>query len=172
MAEELLEEGTELEAKETVFDPAGLLSVDELHVNVALVLKGLPDRFLRYRVEDDTAYGLALPSGGFEDVPGDRLALPVGVGREVDAVRVLAGGLDLRDDFALVLRHLVPGAELAVGVHAKLVLREVPDVSHGCLDGVAAAKEAADSGRLRRRLDYNQIVSRCGVPASRADRRR
>ena len=130
LPDERPEEGTQFEADEAVFDAARLLRVHEFHINGALVLERFLDGFLRDGVEDDAADGLAAPARRLDDVPRDRLALAVGVGRQVDGVGLLAGGLDLADDFALVLQRFVPRREVALGVHAEFVGREVAHVPH------------------------------------------
>ena len=73
-------------ADEPVDDPAGLLRVDEVAVDVARVGERLADRRLRDLAERHPACLLRGDVGGLGDVPGDRLALAVEVGREVDEI--------------------------------------------------------------------------------------
>ena len=68
-----------------------------------------------------------------EEVPRDRLALAVLVGREVQLARVLQRRLELGDDLLLVVGHHVDGREVVVDVDAEPadlrlgdVLRRVP----------------------------------------------
>ena len=96
-------------ADQPVDDPARLLRVDEVLVDVARVRERLPDRGLRDLAERDPA-GLAVGQvRGLGDVPRDRLALAVEVGGEEDARRAAGGLLDL--------------GELALAVRVDLVLR-------------------------------------------------
>ena len=66
-------------------------------------------------------------------MPGDRLALAVGVGGQVDRVRPLGRLGDLVDLLAPVVGHDVFGREVVVDVDAELalagVLGEVADVA-------------------------------------------
>ena len=85
----LPEDGADLVADEPVEDAARLLRVELLPVEVDRVLDGLLDRVLRDLVEEDAPHAgvAALGADLLGDVPGDRLALAIGVGREEDARR-------------------------------------------------------------------------------------
>src|SRR3989449_11753833 len=86
------------------------------------------------------------------DVPGDRLALAVRVGRDQHAVRLLGRFLDLRERLRLFLDGDVFRREAVLDVHAELALGEVADVAHRRFDGIAAAEVLPDGAGLGRRL--------------------
>ena len=75
-----------LVAVEAVEDPARLLRVDEPHVDVPRVVERADDRVLRDLVEHHAADG-HLRLQRLHEMPGDRLAFAVLVGREQELVR-------------------------------------------------------------------------------------
>ena len=100
--------------------------------------------------------GLAVRARRLDQVPGDRLPLAVGVGRQVDLARLLDALLELLDELGLVPRHQVLRREVVVDVDPERALGQVADVAHRGLHGVAAAQILADRPRLGRRLDDDQ----------------
>ena len=60
-------------------------------------------------------------SGDFLDVPGNRFALAVGVGREVDLIGLLCGALYLLDYFALLGGNDVAWDKAALDIDGVLV---------------------------------------------------
>ena len=109
-----------------------------------------------------------------EQVPGDGLALAVGVRGEQQLVDALERVAQLGDLALLLRRHDVERLELVVDVHAEtgprlaLVLgrdvrraaREVADVADRRLDDVVAAEVGRDLLGLGRRLDDHQAARR------------
>ena len=83
-------------------------------------------------------------------MPGDGLALAVGVSRQVDAVGVLRGRLELAHDLLLLARYDVLRREAVLDVDAELGLREVAHVADGGVDVVVRAQETGQGARLRR----------------------
>src|SRR5260370_32824244 len=79
--------------------PARLLSVEQVVIELLRIRDRRAHRALGYLMEQDPADGALDLSELVGDVPGDRFALAVGVGRQVDVV----GLLGLRLDF---LEHL------------------------------------------------------------------
>ena len=142
-------------ADEAVDDPAGLLGVDEVRVDLARMGERLADRALGDLAEGHPP-GLARRDvGRLGDVPGDRLALAVEVGGEVDEVGRLGGLRDLGDLLAAVVRDDVLGGEVVVDVDPELalagVLGQVADMAVGGEDPVVRAQVALDRPGLGRR---------------------
>ena len=115
-------------AHETVDDSPSLLRIDEVLVDVPRML----ERFLNGGggdlVEGDAA---ELGLGHLDDVremPGDRLPLPVEVGRQPDVI----GGLRFPAERPSVLLRVVGDERLEV--HAHLRLGEISDVAERGLD--------------------------------------
>ncbi len=120
------------------------------------------DRGLRDLAERHSPGLLGRNVRGFRDVPGDRLALAVEVGREEDDVRALGRLLDVVDLLATVLVDDVFGLELVVDVHAELalagVLGQVADVAVGREHAVIRPQIALDGARLGRRFDDDEVL--------------
>ena len=87
-------------------------------------------------------------SGRLDQVPGDRLTLAIGVRRQVDLTRLLNALLELLDELRLVPRHEVRRREVVVDVDPKRALRQITNVAHRGLHGVAAAQVLADRPRF------------------------
>ena len=159
-----LHEPAEGIADQAVEHAAGLLRLDELAVELAGVLEGGLDGGLRDLVEDDALGLLGGDLGRLEDVPGDGLALAVGVGGEEDALGLARGGLDLLDDIALVLEHLVGGLEgAALHIDAIAVVGQVANVADGGDDAVLVAEDALDGAGLGGGLDDDQVLAAAGA---------
>jgi hypothetical protein len=108
-----------------------------------------------------------------DEVPGDRLALAVLVGGEVDLAGFLGEALQLLDVVAPVGGEDVDGLESGVDVDAELgpilvlVLRrdllgrarQVPDVAHRGLHHHVISEILGDLLRLGRRLDDDQCLT-------------
>ena len=155
-------------AVQPVEDAPGLLGVHEATVEVP----GLPHRPLDGRpgdlVEDHAPHRDA-GRQHLEQVPGDRLALAVLIGSEVQLAGVLDHGLELLDlvpflpgDHVEGLEVVVdvdaearPGLTLVGGWHVGGVARQVPDVSDRRLDEVVRPEEGRDGLGLGRGLDDN-----------------
>ena len=127
-------------ADEPVDDPAGLLGVDEVRVDLARMSERLADRRFGDLAEGDPLGLAGRHVGCLGDVPGDRLALAVEVGGEEDLVGALGGLLDVGDLLAAILRDDVLRGEIMVDVDPELalagVLRQVADVAVGGQDAV------------------------------------
>jgi hypothetical protein len=148
----------QLVADDPVDHPAGLLGVDQAVVDVAGVGEGPPDGVGGDLGEGDPAGRAGGQLGRLGDVPGDRLALPVGVGGEEHLVGRLGGLADAGDDLLALLGHLVGDRDAAVDVHGKVRLGQVTDVAHGGDHVVVLAQVLADGLRLGRRLDHDQVA--------------
>ncbi len=152
------EDRGELEADEVVEGAAGEVGVDQLHVDLARRFHRFGDGVPGDGVEDHALDGGVfldrLAAGeGLEQVPGDRLALAVGVGGE--------------DEFLVVLERLGDGAqvlgavgcdlpfhrEVVVGVDRAVLGGQIPDVAVGGEDRVAGAEVFVDGFRLGGRFD-------------------
>src|SRR5438093_230860 len=119
------------------------------------VRERLADSVLRDLVEQHPADVVAVAQG-LRDVPGDRLALAVGVGGDEHALRLLRRLLDLGESLRLLLDGDVLRREAVLDVHPQLALRQVAHVPHRGLHGVARAEVLADRLRLGRRLDDDE----------------
>jgi hypothetical protein len=166
----LPEERADLIADQAVEDPPGDLGVELVGIELLGVLDRRLHRLLGDLVEEDAVDVPPTPEA-LGDVPGDRLPLPVGIGREVDVVGVLGRPLELLDHLPLAVNDVVLGLEIALDVHPELRLGQVDDVSDRGLHREAAPQVLAQGPRLRGRL-YDDQVLRHALLRSAARRRR
>ena len=138
---------------------------------VARLVERALDRLLRDLVEDHAPHR-HLRLQHLEQVPGDRLALAVFVGREQELVGLLQELLQLADLLLLVRVDDVERLEVVLDVDAEprplllLVLLgdvggalgEVADVADARLDDEVVPEVALDRPRLRGRLDDHQAL--------------
>ena len=126
------EQGADFVAHQPVQDAPRLLRIHQLHINGAgmgeCFLHRLPGDF----VKDDALGRLVLPvpaRGGLE-MPGNGLALPVGVRSQKDVAGLVAGGLEVVHQLFLVPQGQVFGPEFRFGIYAQGGLGQVADVAH------------------------------------------
>jgi hypothetical protein len=180
-ADLLPQDGAHAVAHQAVEDAPGLLRVHLLLVDVLRLLEGLLDGALRDLVEDHAAEALLAPhSQGFGEVPADGLALPVGIGGQVDRLRLLGGRAQLVQHLALGGEDGVLDREASLGVDAADdvggvlralgVLGQVPDVAHGGHDAEVAAEVLVYGLRLGGRLDDDEVLGQ-RAPFARLSRR-
>ena len=77
-------------------------------------------------------------------VPGNRLALPIRVGCEVDGFRLGGIRLQFLNQTLLAPHRNILGREIMLDIHAHFALGQIPQVAHTGLDGVAGAKILPD----------------------------
>ena len=112
----LPEDGGDLVAHDAIDDAASLLSIDAIHVDGTRRLERALHFALGDRVEGH-ALGLGrLHAEHLGEVPGDRFALAVQVGREPDFVGALGQPTQLRHGARLVVVDLVGGGEVVVQI--------------------------------------------------------
>jgi hypothetical protein len=126
--------------------------------------EGMADRRLRDLAEGDPRQLARRERGRLRDVPGDRLALAIEVGREEDPVGRSSRSLDRADvPPRPLIRDHVLGREVVVHVHAELalpgVLRQVAHVPVRGEDGVVGPQVAFDRPGLRGRLDDDEVAA-------------
>ena len=150
------EERAEFVADEPVEDAARALGGDHFLVEDARVFDRFLNRLLRNLVEHQ-AVKLALLAGKLlRQMPADRLALAIGVGRHVAVGRVLGGVLQFLDDLLARHQRLVLFGEIVVDVHTQFALGQIADVPHRRHHLVVAAEILVDGLRLGRRFDNDE----------------
>ncbi len=117
----------ELEAHDAVEHAAGLLRVDEVHVEMARMLYGLKDGGLRNLVEDDARGLLLVQSQHLTQMPADGFSLAVFIGCEPDLLGGLRVLLQVGDDLLLLFGYLINGAEVLL-INAQFLFLQVADV--------------------------------------------
>ena len=162
----LPEEGRDLVSDEPIEDPSRLLGLELPHVEGARRSDGLRDRLAGDLSELDAPEAVRiLPEPEVRrHVVGDRLALPIGVGREDHRIDPLRPALEFGQNLRFPVDRDVAGLEALVHVHAELLLRKVPDVAHRSGHLESAAQVATDGPRLGRRLYNDEATLAIPVP--------
>ena len=93
----------------------------------------------------------------FEDVPGDRFALAIGVGRENELVRPFQRLGDIIEAFAGLVVDLPNHPEIVIRIDRAVLGRKVPYVAEGRQYFVAGAKIFIDRLGLGRRFNNDDI---------------
>jgi hypothetical protein len=158
----LPQERRKVEAHQVVEGAPRLVRVDQVVVESAF---GLLDRSA-HRVPGDLveahasqvlAVERALLAQDLREVPGNRLALAVRVGREVEGVRLLHRALDGVDLRLALVDELVLHLEIALGVDRAFLLDEVAHVAVGGEHLEVRAEVLLDGLGLGRRLDDDEV---------------
>ena len=153
----VVEKRRELIAHEAVKDAARLLRVHEVIVDLPRVLQRLRDGFGRNFVEFDAVLSVPVQPQHRLQVPGDRLALAVGVGRKIDAVGLLRLVHEAFYGIFLARRNDVARLEVLFDGNAQRLLREIADVSAGRIHAVLPLEIFGNGLRLGRRLYDDEI---------------
>ena len=154
----------EVEPDQVVERPARLVGVHQVLVHAAFRLRDrLAHRVFRDLVEAHALEVLAIEHAvlaqDLRKVPGDRLALAIRVGREVERAGFLHRALD-RVDLGLVLfDQLVLHLEVAVRADRAFLLDEVAHVAVGGQHLEVGTEVFLDGLRLGRRLDDDEICA-------------
>jgi len=146
----------DLVAHQPVEHAPRLLRLELVHVEFERMQDGVVHGLLCDLVEEHALNVRVGRPNLFSDMPGDGLALAVGVGRQQDLLCPLGRGLDVRDDLLLALDNHVFGLEVVFNVDAHAGLGQILDVPHRCLDHVARAQVLLDRCGLGGRLDDHQ----------------
>ena len=151
------EQGRELVADDAVQNPARLLGVHEVAVDLARVGDGLGDDAAGDLVEGHAAGLVVRELEQLLDVPGDRLALAVRVGCEIDGLRPVGGLLELLDEVGFLLHRDIFRTEIMVQIHAHRALRQIAQMTHAGLDDIVRAEVFSDGFRLGWGLHNHKI---------------
>src|SRR6185437_2899103 len=159
----LPEKRREIEADQVVERPPRLLRVDEIERKVAGLSHRRTDRVARDLVEDDPMHGLAVElAARLEDLlqmPGDRLALAIRVGCEIERLRLRESAHDALDVALVLLEHLVAHRIAALRIDRPLLRHQIAHVAIRGQYLEILAQVFLDGLRLGGRLDHDQIVS-------------
>ena len=151
----------EREADQIVERAAREIGVDQRVVDGARMLHRLGHRLLGDRIEDDALDRLVLQRLLFverlQHVPGDRLALAVGVGGQNEGVGLLQGMGDVVDALLRLGVDLPEHLEIIVRIDRSVLGRQVTDMAKGRQDLVTGPQVLIDRLRLGWRLDNDNF---------------
>ncbi len=111
-------------------------------------------------MEDDPPRLLLGESQHLVEVPGNRLALAIEVGRQINLRRFGGSCRQLLDHVALLVGHPVAWCEVVFHIHRQLRAQQVAHVPHRRLDRIPLAQETPHRARLGRRLHDDQLPRR------------
>ena len=156
--------GREIEADEVVERATGEIGVDQRRVDFPRPAHRLGHGGLGDGVEGDArdldVLQDLLVLQHLQHVPGDRLALAVGIGRENDAVGALHRLGDGRHALGRLGIDVPDHREIVVGIDRAVLGREVANVAVGGVDLVSLAQILVDRLGLGGRLDDDDVHSK------------
>ena len=154
----------EIEADEIIESAARQIGVDQRLIDLARIAQGGQHGILGDRVEghalDRNALQNALVVQRFQDVPGDRFAFAIRVGRENELFRALDRPGDIVQPFAAPVVERPDHLEVVFGIDRAVLGRQVADMSEGGQDLVILAEIFVDRLGLGRRLDDEDFHGR------------
>jgi hypothetical protein len=115
----LPEKRADFVAHQAVQDAPGLLSVDQLHVNIAGMRECFVNGVASDLVEDHPPHLILADFGRRHEVPGDSFPLAVGVCSQVYLASPLDLLLQFLDHVPLLIGHAVRRLEVVLHVHAE-----------------------------------------------------
>ena len=152
-------ERAHLVADQPVQHAPGLLRVHQVHVQVPRVQERLGHCALGDLVEREPAHRALDALQLRRQVPGDGLALAIGIRRQVHVGRMPRRHPDLRQHRLLAVDGLVLRLEVALDVHAELALRQVHDVAVGGQHHEILAEELRQGLGLGGRLHHDEVLA-------------
>ena len=149
------------EADEIVERAARPVGVDQRLVDLARMAHRLLNRVLGDRVEHHAIDALVLEQllvlEDFVDVPGDRLALAVRVGRQNHAVGLLDRAADVVEPLGGLGVDLPTHGEIVVRVDRAVLGRQIAHMAERGVDAVVLAQILVDGLGLGGRLDDHDL---------------
>ena len=156
----------QVEADQVVERAPRLLRIDQVAGDRARVGHRFLDRARRDLGEHHPLQGLVLEQAALlqdlGDVPADRLALAVRVGRQEQGVGALGGLGDRVDVLLVLLDQVVAHGEAVVRVDRAFLRHQVADMAVGGQDGEVLAEVLVDRLGLGGRLDDEEVLGHGG----------
>ena len=107
----------EFVAHQPIENAAGLLRVHQRHVDVAGMREGVADGRRRDLVKHHALRARPIDPGRFHQMPRDRLAFAIGVGRQVDRVGAIRQRGQFLHHFFLFIGHAILRREVMLDIH-------------------------------------------------------
>ena len=124
---------------------------------------GLEHAVLGDFIEHDALHFLtlqfALGLQQFVQMPGDGLALAVGVGCEIQGFRLLQGTRNGIDVLLVALHHLILHREAMRGIHGAFLRHQIPNMAVGGKNLEVLTEVFLDGLRLGRRFHDNEVAA-------------
>ena len=148
----MIEQCGKLISHQPVEHAARLLRIYEAVIDLARVFQRLFDRLGGDLVEFDTVFLVFVQSEHRLQVPGDRLALAVGVGCEIDVIRLFRLVRQSADNVLLALRIDVFRLEIVFDIDAQRMDGQIADMPRRSVHFVLSLQVFRDGLCLGRRL--------------------
>ena len=155
------EQGGDPVADHTVQDPAGLLGIDQVHVDLPGILQGFRNCLFGDLVEGDPVDLLVLEVTqleGRDQMPGNGLSFAVRVGRQIDPVGLFDHFPESGQELALAADGDIFGFIIVVKVDSHLALGHIAHMAVAGRDFIIGAKEFLDGLHLGGRLHDDKIL--------------
>ena len=143
-------------AHQAVKNAPGLLRVKQVGVKLTRVFNRLPHRAGGDFVELNPLYIVVFRPDKFGHMPGDRLALAVGVGRKIHGVGLGGGRFQPGHHFFLARNNFILRSEIVRLVHPQSAGRQIAYMPHAGFHGKVIAQKFADGLNFGRGLNYYQ----------------
>src|SRR5882724_4180401 len=123
------------------------------------MIKGGAHRVLRDFVELDAEKlgPVFLALQNLPQMPGNRLALTIRIGRQVNVLGAFRGLLQLSDERFPLGGDLVGGVEILLDLNTELAFGQIPHMTHGGLHAEVRSEVLVDRLRFRGRLNDDQF---------------
>jgi hypothetical protein len=161
----LPQERGKIEAHQEVQGTPRLLGVHEVDRQVSRLGHGFAHGILGDFVEHHPLHLFAFQGAvGLQQliqVPGDGLALAIGVGGEVERLGLLERTRDGVDMLLIALDHLVFHREVVLGIDRAFLGHQIPNVAVRGEDFEVLAEVFLDGFRLGRRFHDNEVRAQC-----------
>ena len=147
----------QLIAHDAVEDASCLLGIHQIIID----LTGMRDGFFDYLLGDlvkchTPGFGIRQIQQFFQ-MPGNGLTLTVRVGCEIDGLRGSRSCLQFLDQVFLSLDRDIAGRKISLQIHTHGGFRQIPQMSHTCLDGIIGTQIFSNGLRLGGRLHNYKI---------------
>ena len=149
------QDGRELEAYQTVEHAAGLLGVDQIHIQRARILHCVQNSVLGNLVENDAPGLGGVKPQSFGKVPRNGLSLAVFIGCEPDDGSLVGELLELVHNALLVGRDYIFGFETVFYIYAQTVILQVTYMAKTGFHHKGVSQVLLNGFRLGGRLDYH-----------------
>ena len=151
----------EVEANEIIQRPAGEIGIDQAGIDLARVFHGVAHGIAGDGVEHDALDRLAFQHlfllQHFQHMPGNRLALAVGIGRQNDAVGLLHRLGNVGQALGRLGIDLPEHGEIAGGINRAILGGQIADMAERGVNLVSRPKVFVDRLGLGRRFDDDDI---------------
>ena len=157
----LPEQRTDGIAHQTIHDPARLLRVHQIHIDLPGLLQCRAYRVLRDLIEADAGNLLFIGrilAKLIVEMPADGLTLTVRVSREINAVCLLGFLLQLAEELTLSPDGDVFRCIIMLHIHPEGALRHINEMPHCRIYRIIFSQKLADGLHLGGRLHNNQII--------------